>query len=812
MTIVKCFIATVWAGLLFWLLDTKFASLPPLGKMLSPATGFWQNAEPKKTGGSEVIKTEGVISGIAIDYDRTGVPHIFSDNEHDLYFAQGYVTARDRLWQMEMETRTASGRLSEIFGEASLKSDLLHRRTGLLYSAQLAMDTVCKDPDTKKMLEAYSEGVNAYIKTLTPATYPLEYKLFDRQPMEWRPINALLILKLMGKLLTAGESEFLMANGIKKFGKDTLTDLMQPSTGNYPVIPTNTHWDFSPLPMPGVLENGNGGSKISPGHPKEDDNIIGSNSWVVNGTKTRSGYPILANDPHLQLSLPSIWYQLQMDGPGVNVCGVSVPGIPAVIIGYNEHISWGITNTKADVVDWYHIKFRDSTRQEYWYNDKWNKTSRHIEQFRCADGKLVIDTVLYTHQGPVVYDGLSHKNKVYAEKITPDEGFAMSWALHHISNDLKGYYLLNRAKDYQDYRRALTHISCPAQNITFACNDKDIALVCDGKFPYRYKDQGKFILNGSLTADDWHGWIPMNEVPAVHNPSDGYLCAANQVLTDSTYPYYIGSAYASDQRARRINERLSIMQDITVDSFRLLQMDDFSELAAEVLPALLLHLKESGIQIDARILEQLGNWDFHYSAHSIAATIFNTWWDDLHTTIWMNNTDDYSMQLPIPDFDRTAELVKKDTNSYWIDDVNTPARETLNDIVARSFTQAINSLSRKFGDMGQSWSWANSRSVMINYILPIPSFGMASNGSGGAPNTINALTSGFGPSWRMVVDMGPHVKGYGIMPGGESGNPGSFFYDNQLSTWRDGQLNELRFYTVRDAHDKDILSSIILKK
>lgn len=797
---------------LIYLLDMKIGTVPPVGGFLSPFDGFWRNAVSLDLERKTEIDLKSTCDDVTIEYDLNDVPHIFAGNNHDLYFTQGYITAKDRLWQMELQARKASGTLAEVYGNRVIKADMHYRRIGLLYAAEKGLDSAFRDPDTKTMLQAYSDGVNAYIKSLTPASYPIEYKLLGRKPMLWQPIYSVLTLKLIAEQLTGGEPEFIINNGLIKLGLDTLRDLLGQSLTKYPVIPRHTPWNFKPVSIPAApREYGNNTKNDVTADLKNDGSVIGSNNWVVSGKKTLSGYPILANDPHLALTLPSIWFEVQMKAPGVNVYGVSVPGIPCVLVGYNEHVAWGITNTMADVLDWYKIKFRDSTMGEYQYNNQWEKIQKHIERFKTAEGKVLFDTVLYTHYGPVIYGGTLHRNPVYIGSISSTEGFAMQWVLHYPSNDIKAFYLLNRAHNYEDYRQALAYVACPALNIAFASNDNDISIVCSGRFPIRYRHQGEYLLNGSIAADDWHGWIPASETPSARNPGSGYLCSANQQLTDSAYPYFIGGIYASDARAERINTRLSSVGKIDADSFRLLQMDSYSELAERILPFLLRHLKSSETSLDRRIVNQISKWNYIYSRNSIGATIFNEWWNELYSAIWEGNIGKYNARLPWPDYDRTVILLKSDSGSHWLASGRPPG-SSISGLVTDAFLKAINILIRKNGNFGESWCWGNSRVCSISHISGIPSFGIKNFSADGAPNTINALAGQAGPSWRMVVELGPDMKGYGIMPGGQSGNPGSIFYDNQFPSWRDGKLKELLFLHSKAQISNQIITVVILKK
>jgi penicillin amidase len=309
----------------------------------------------------------------------------------------------------------------------------------------------------------------------------------------------------MSETLAGGSDDFAMTNNLKVFGAETVNDLFPDYPFHEdPIVPAGTKWDFKPLPIP-KPSAGFTARMTDKIRAKEIVPGIGSNNWAIAGSRSANGYPILANDPHLNLTFPSIWYQVQMSSPTVNVCGVSLPGAPGVVIGYNKDISWGVTNVDADVMDWYQVKFKDNSKNEYWYNNRWNKTTKKVEIIDIKGQNPLIDTVIYTHHGPVVYDNISQKPKEGHEDIPI--GDALRWTAHDESDEFKTFYLLNRGKNYDDYRKALTYYVAPAQNFIFADRHKDIAITPNGKFPLKYRDQGKYILDGSDPADDWQGWI-----------------------------------------------------------------------------------------------------------------------------------------------------------------------------------------------------------------------------------------------------------------------------------------------------------------
>ena len=685
---------------------------------------------------------------------------------------------------------------------------------GMAYGAEQTLNESMKDPKVREMLLAYTDGINAYIHSLKPKYYPIEFKLLDYAPEDFKPVNCALILKLMSEVLASNSDDFAMTNTLKYFGPKVTAELFPDYPFKEdPIIPPGTKWDFKPLKTPppskGFIDETTDHIKL-----KQGPEGIGSNNWVIAGSKSANGYPILANDPHLDLSFPSIWYQLQLSAPGVNVYGVSIPGAPAIVIGYNQKISWGVTNVDADVLDWYQVRFKDLTKNEYWYNNQWTPVKKRIEVLKVRGYADVIDTVLYTHNGPVVYPSGALKPKMSKAAIVP-VGHALRWIAHDPSVEFKTLYILNRGKNYDDYRKALTYWTAPAQNFIFASVDKDIAITPNGKFPLKYKDQGKFILDGSDPADNWHGWIPPEQNPTVKNPAQGYLCSANQSSTDTTYPYYINWRFDSYQRGKRINDRLRTMHNATVDSMRVLQTDNYNIFAQDVLSTMLADVDQSKLTAHQKQIYQIiSTWDKQMDAQSIGASIFTTWWDNLYNAIWSDKfkvNKDLNIQLKWPSKYRTVQLLVTQKTSRWYRDT---ARQTntRQNLINKTFNATVDNLTKKYGNVGPNWQWANVKGTHIDHLGKVPGWGTGIFAANGAAGVINAMSDTHGPSWRMVVQLGPVVKGYGIFPGGESGNPGSPYYDNFFNTWRNGQLNELLFLQNSTDAPQHIKSTITLTK
>ena len=515
MKIVKFSISLVVCCLIFYLLNFPLGMVPPLAKFFSPFSGFWKNNTTLDKI-PEVLDFNGLTDKVIVRWDKRHVPHIFANSNYDLYFMQGYLTARDRLWQMEFQTHAAAGRLSEIIGERTLQYDRFHRRIGLQYAAEKSLQLTMENQQSREALEAYSSGVNEYIRNLEQKNFPLEYKILNYKPEKWTPLKCMLLLKSMAWDLTGYASyRELALTKIKDKLSETRMNQLYPVVPPFtePVIPEGTKWNFDAFGQKKSVNYDFPTTNFS-----FDDLFVphehnGSNNWVVSGELTANGKPILCNDPHLSLSLPSIWYEIQLSSPDVNVYGFSIPGSPSVIIGFNENIAWGLTNAETDVLDYYEIEFNEKSKETYLSNGKSKSAILRIEEIKVRGSETVSDTIYYTHYGPVVY---LENEKPYRRSIPT--GAALRWTGHYPSNELLAFLRLNQAKDYDDYVEALIHFECPAQNFAFASSGGDIAIWHNGKLPVRKYGQGRFINDGRNSENDWLGFIPHEQLPHAKNP------------------------------------------------------------------------------------------------------------------------------------------------------------------------------------------------------------------------------------------------------------------------------------------------------
>lgn len=784
-----CLASTIF---LVWLLSFRFGMLPPLGPFFHPGEGFWAHAEVKPVTGEIHLPALELKEPVDIYFNERGVPHIFANNDYDLYFAQGFVTARDRLFQLELQVRSAGGFLAEWFGESLLETDLYQRRHGMVYGAEKTLTTF-KNDEVGEMVQAYTDGINAYTRSLNSRQLPLEYKIFGVEPEEWTPMKTALLLKYMTQMLAGGSWDVQTSNTIAYLGKE-FTDryIATPSRWTDPIIPVDQDWPFEP-----VTSN----KPEEPFTPQwvEDIPVFepnpsrGSNNWAVDGGKTASGYPILSGDPHLGLSLPSIWYEIQLNAPGINVYGVSIPGTPSVIKGFNRDIGWMNTNTGADVMDWYEVEFRDERKMEYLHDGEWKPVKLRLEEVHVRDNETVIDTIRYTHHGPVVQ---IEGDEPIRTNIAPVH--AMKWIGHYPSDESRAYYKLNRATSVQEAQKALRHFSAPAQNFAIADRHGSIAMQIAGRFPVKWQGQGMTISDGRSAAYDWNQWIPYDHNPQIVNPKRGFVSSANQKPTDDFYPYYLGETFAPFERGRRINDLLSGMESITPEDMQQLQLDNYSYHAALALPVMLDHLNiDSPGEFEENILELLHNWNYQKLGDKIAPSFFYLWWTNFYQEVWSGLYRDFPLRRPSRD--RTIELMLAESDSHWFRQHEENQTGSLQSLLKKTFRKTVDEMNSGSNESGNSWKWAHVNMTSLNHLGQIPGLGEQELETDGAAESLNAIYRNHGPSWRMVVEFGPELRAYGVYPGGQSGNPGSPAYTEYVDTWLHGDYFELHLLSEKPA-------------
>ncbi|MEY4065970.1 MAG: hypothetical protein RIR26_2178 [Pseudomonadota bacterium] len=808
-------------------LTLPLGPLPPLGSFLSPATGFLRNAPSNsKQSDPQVLTLSGLRSEVTISVDIRGVPHVTASNDTDLAFGQGYITARDRLWQMELQTAATAGRVAEILGAKAVDFDIKQRKFGFLSAAAAEVEFLQKnDPDQFQMLLAYSKGVNAYIDSLEPATLPLEYKLLGTRPEPWTPLKCALFHKQMTWILTGNEDDFKFTNALQKYSDEEMENLF-PSflAGSTPILDekiaqmsTSDLTGFNSVTSPFIPDGLFQLSELPVKNKDSRSGTNGSNNWVVDGVHTSHGYPVLANDPHLDLKLPSIWYEIQLTAPSVNVYGASLPGLPHVIIGFNENTSWGITNAGVDVIDWYAMTLdRSQPTPKYLFGEQWRDAEVRKEIIRVkGEPPREIETI-QTHLGPIAKE-VSVEKKNGGLQTLP---IAMKWTGHSPSNEFRVFFNLNRARSVMDCKSALTAYEAPGQNFVLADKTGSIGLVQAGRFPMRSAGFGRTVLDGSNPVTEWKDFIPFSHLPQSWSPERGHLSSANQQPTRMR-PNGFDSGdwgFTSYLRGKRIAEKLATVETgepATIGELMKLQNDVVDLRAKELLPTLLNWVQGKTKSEEAKeSIRLLSRWNFELKADSVEAALWSEWWSQFYDMIW-------EKAFPKPNFlppseDRTMELLLASTSGHWPENTNVPKFSSLPDLAAVALEQAVKTL--KLAANNQELDntlpmWGQYRGTNIPHLARLPGFGFEKLNTSGNGNTVNATTEKHGPSWRMVVTWVDALpKAWGIYPGGQSGHVGSVFYANMMSSWLKGELDQLLFVQQGTLKESLTMERIKLEK
>ncbi|MCB9034615.1 MAG: penicillin acylase family protein [Chitinophagales bacterium] len=804
---IKKIIGIVLSILLFvliYFLNKPLGEIPPLGKFLSPTHGFWQNSKPKElvNYSFELDCKNGTAT---IVYDSVAIPHIFADNEADLYYAQGFVVAQNRLWQMEFQTIFAAGRLSEFVGEKALELDKYNRRVGLARAAKVANDTLQKDEQSLAIATAFADGVNAYIKKLSNKKLPIEYKLLGYKPEPWSTYKSCLLMKYMAYDLTYRDYDVEYTNALRLFGSDIFKKLYPDfPLPQDPIIPVNHKWNFKAIDIPSAtVTNSDSLSATLYPHPYKEflpQKNLGSNNWAVSGKKTASGEPILCNDPHLSLNLPSIWFSMQLQTPELNVMGVTIPGAPGIIIGFNDSIAWGVTNASRDVINTYSVEYNPKNKQEYKFHGKYIPLEYEIEKYKIKGAKTVYDTIKITKAGAIVYDE-------HFGNIDDKKHLAIYWRAMEPSNELKTFYLLNHAQTHEDYLDALNSFGCPGQNFVYADVNNNIAIKQQGHFMLRsFENNGAFIQPlANANLDLANRQIPNNENPYVKNPERGFVSSANQKPVDQNYPYAT-NGYYENFRNRVINESLTNMYRIKAKDMMKLQGNNLSLSAKETLPYFLSYVDRNQFQSETakQLLKALDVWQYNTDYDYRAPSYFYNWFDSFEQLTW-DEFQSKSVSLVMPENYVLANLLAQEPNFILFDLKTTDTVETAKDIVNLAFKRTVKFFENYNENPDNSSVWQYYKKTSVEHLAMIPAFSVFNVPIGGWHNVVNATSDRWGASWRMVVDFSDgKPTAYGIYPGGQNGNPASRYYDNMIPIWAENNYYPLSFYHNKAEALKDI--------
>ena len=782
--------AALVLGAMVWLCGRGLGPVPPLGALLDPTIGVWGMPAVAELPASAEATVPGMHAAVTVLYDDRAVPHIFAESEADAYRALGYVVARDRLFQLQMQTLAASGRLTEVGGARLLDLDRETRQLGMPRAAERALASLPAGSPGRIAIDAFADGVNAYIDSMSPAEVPLEFRLLGVRPERWAPINTLHLLNRMGRTLAWEDDLARMATRaqVGAAAADALFPARSPI--QEPIQPngqTAPRYDFAPLPPPGAPDTAAaallallGGAGARESDAARAGDALGSNNWAVAPRRTAAGAALLAGDPHLELTLPSIWYEAQLTVPNVlDTYGVTIPGAPGIIIGFNRDIAWTFTNTQADVIDYFAETVDDSAHPtKYRVDGQWRPIERRVERYMGPRGSVVaVDTMLYTHRGPLRRAGA--------------RWLSTRWTVLETSTSMTAFDDLARAHSVEEFRRATERYEAPAQNMLVADRAGHIGIRSTGRFPTRSGDgRGDVIRDGSRSANDWQGSWPVSRYPGAVDPAQGFLASANQQPVDPQVdPGYMGTAWFAPWRAIRINELLRAAPPMTPDAMAKMQTDPGSARADAFVPVFRAAARARPRRRECvQAADLLGQWSRRYTRDDRRAVLFEAAMRELDSQTWdeLRRTEHPADQVLL-------ELTR-DSASLWWDDRATPQREHRDDLVCNALESALAGTRDRYGAPDdERWKWSNVATANIRHLLRLPALSALRIPVQGGPSTLNPSTTSFGASWRMVVELGAETRGWGTYPGGQSGNPLSTRYQDRLSSWSAGTLDTLRF-------------------
>lgn len=779
--------------------------LPPIVKFMNPYFGFWANATPVQAEKKSIHLIEALENKGEIYFDDNLIPHIYGSTVQDVFRMQGYVHARNRLWQMDMMSRAAAGRLSEIVGKVALKHDKHQRKIGMLYAAENALRGVKMHDTTYAYLLAYCEGVNTYVHSLRSNEYPLMYKLMDFKPREWRPLDVMLIFKQMAYNLCFRHADVEATITRQFMGTATYDSLFSIMDYTYPVIPSQDEWKtFPEYPITDSVKIYIDSLPIQVFFKEEIDKDNGSNNWAINGKKSATGSPILANDPHLGLSLPSIWYENHLNCRGVvklNAYGVSIPGVPGVIIGFNDNIAWGLTNVGHDVADWYALQWKGNDFSTYILDSTEQQPEKRIEKIAVKNGDTVNIKMYITEAGIVSYT---------EDRSDPRYGLAFHWIAHNIQkgDEFSTFFNLNTADNLEEYKQAIQYFSTPAQNMVFASTQGDIALTVQGKFKIKPVNGGRFVQGISSSEQIINQYIPKDQLPRQINPERNFVASANQVSTSKDYPYYYNSIQFEHSRNRYLNSFLDSSSNLSVEDFKEMQLSNYSTEAEYALEVMIPLVRTSSLDRGEKLLlGHLKKWNHRFDGSLKDPILYSIWMSQLMDYAWDEwESEKYEGVLQSPSIYNTLHLIDNGGEySYMLNVLNGEAYTSLEDLVTESFKEAVYRY-QELLDKNSDIVWSDYKATRIMHLAGIQAFSSDTLMTGGHDSSLNAQKSRHGPSWRMIVSLTDPIVAYGVYPGGQSGNPGSPFYMNMIQAWASG-----KYHRLYKPVDPDSLKNVITK-
>ncbi|MDD8019828.1 MAG: penicillin acylase family protein [Acidobacteriota bacterium] len=767
----------------------KYVLLVVLLAVMGSAAGIYLLLRSSRPGEKASLVMQGLQSEVLVTWDRWGVPYLRAQNEEDLFLAAGYIQARERLWQMELLRRLARGRLAEIVGEAGLPYDIRTRVLGLPVAIERDFG---KLPDkTRRLFMAYASGVNTYIRQIK-WNWPPEFILLRFRPEPWTVEDSLSIKQLLAMNLAADyTSELARINLIRKAGPKAV-ELLEPGV------------DF--LPDPEVRLDVLNFGRIE----SIDQSGLGSNNWVISGARTTTGLPLLTNDPHLAINVPPIWLEMGLECPEFKVVGETIPGVPLVIIGHNQHLAWGITSSYVDVQDLYIEKVEWDTKS-YLRQGKWKPLTIRDEIIKIRGEKNPRTIkVNWTDEGPILNPFI----------LNCELPMSLRWTLYEGDRTAEGLELINRANNWSEFCKGVELFENPSLNFVYADVAGNIGYYLSGKIPVRKKESAVYPYPGWREDSAWTGYLTPEEKPNIYNPPSGLIVTANNNIMPEGYNYYLGFDWILPDRKDRIIELLQTEEKNSLEKMMAIQNDVYSRRAARLKQILgQVKLIDPAAEEAKQILLQ---WSGEIKV-GLASAIYEVFWNKLEELTF---SDEFSFYFPdlaryLKPRPAGLEKILDQQDATWFDRLETPDRETRDQIIEKAMLESLKELTTIFGKNREKWDWA--RLHRLNYQHPLGQkwyFGFL-NGGGypmiGDSDTVRASIAArdyqtvAGASCRLIIDLSDFDRSLSVLTSGENGHFLSPHYQDQISLYLNGLYHPLNFSSGAINEVKEKITRLIPK-
>jgi len=723
----------------------------------------------------------GLTADVKVIRDERGVPHIYASNEHDLYFITGYVTAQERLWQMDMVRHATQGRLSELFKRDMFETDHFLRALGMPEKSRLVLEK--EDPAILATLQAYADGVNAWI-TECGNKLPPEFKILGYKPEPWTMVDITNIIGFIGWDLASSNlsDEIRNYNLGKMLGPEKASELI----ADWHLVDDVVFPEFS---LDGKLLD-SAMAAIGSMEKLEELGIVtlsGSNNWAVSGSRSETGKPILSNDMHLGLSAPGFWLQVHQVIPGkLNVTGVIFPGEPFIVAGHNDRIAWGMTNLSVDDIDLF-VETVDSTGNNYLYKGEWLPFRVVEHELKMSDDSSQTRVIKYSHHGPVI-SGM---------RGIDDAVLTMCWSGYDHSDEIKAVYLLNRAHNWDEFRAALSNFRSISQNFAYADVDGNIGLNTGGGVPVR-KGTGLLPRRGDTEEYEWKGYVPFELLPFTFNPEEGFVSSANQRTVDEDYPFFISGEFSMPYRIGRIREMAAEKQVLGIEDFKRMITDNHSAYAKMLTPVILKGAEavENPDETEKTAIGLLKEWDYAMDPSLVAPTLFEFIRIEMARHLLGDELDELYGGPLGRQHDFYIYSLMKEGPDEWVDNVDTPEKETMETIIARSISAAVDTLITRYGEYGEQWQWGKIHTFTLEHPLGsvkildrLLGLNSETYAVGGSYHTVEPYSYrdnfkvNHGASERHIFNTADWDRSLTVIPTGTSGIPGSPFYLSQTETY-----------------------------